>query len=608
VIAPDDQTVTNPLVNETPVNKTSVNDSSVNDTPVSDQRVNNTPVNNPLNLSNHTIDSEISCCMQLPGPYTQITESENINSKVNLQENQAQSNIPEKILTPSEKTSILENPMSRVKNPTSTQVCSSSTPKITQVFSKLSPIPENSKTTTITSNEDHSPPCVELRDSPPTFYKDTELTDSVKTVSQQIMENVENLLDPSESPEKLLKLLKSKSASLNTQMNTQMNTQIDTQKLLETQILIDPETINFTEKGDSTQNMIPTQNSSSTQSVINKTITAKRRRKLINTKQNERQSKRKASKSPRYHAIDSSSDSETDFCHSKTTSTSKTSSKSQKSTRISNCERKPRSSPEKKRKTVKSTRNKNIGPKTSTWDDNSTAWLIYGYVQHEEDLEVIMQNFAQRFPENTTRIKIRDRLRNVVVGFKGNRSGQFVTVDFASDTITFDTRYKPGRKIDPVEIRNIYTGIGDTEHCQDSEKSEENGEGSEEFELLDSEPEKLVRMYDSETRKNKLPKNHESGTSESSSSSSSESEIDSEEIRKEILRRKIKKRLKKKKKREHEKKRFGKIGNKKPETESLSPEENIETEKVNKSRSSKNTKNIEDPSDVEEEVAISSSE
>ena len=175
-----------------------------------------------------------------------------------------------------------------------------------------------------------------------------------------------------------------------------------------------------------------------------------------------------------------------------------------------------------------------------------------------------MDNFGQRFPENTTRLKIRDRLRNVIVGFKGSRSGQFVVVDFASDTITFDTRYKPGRKIDPVEIRTIYTGIG-VENDQDSQISEEdNGKSSKEFELSDSEPEKSKAPLNQSKPPKKNFKTQESGTSKSSNSSSSDSEINSEEIRKqidseEIQRRKIKKHLKKKKKtREQKKKRFGK--------------------------------------------------
>ena len=106
---------------------------------------------------------------------------------------------------------------------------------VENVENLLSPIPENSKNTTESTSNELSPPGVELKYSTPTFYEDT-VTDPVKTGLQKNVENVKNLLNSSESPEKLLKMLKSKSANSSSQM--------DTQKLLETQNLIDPETIN----------------------------------------------------------------------------------------------------------------------------------------------------------------------------------------------------------------------------------------------------------------------------------------------------------------------------------------------------------------------------
>lgn len=120
-------------------------------------------------------------------------------------------------------------------------------------------------------------------------------------------------------------------------------------------------------------------------------------------------------------------------------------------------------------------RNHGIYQRLSWNEPFAIAMIIKGYIENRLSANTmvnIKRQYEDFLPEDVTTLTIKDKLRNVIQGFMGDRSCQYVRVNEEYE-VTFEEAYKPRRKLQPRQVKQAFEKLLEWENS-DNENSSEN--------------------------------------------------------------------------------------------------------------------------------------
>jgi len=99
---------------------------------------------------------------------------------------------------------------------------------------------------------------------------------------------------------------------------------------------------------------------------------------------------------------------------------------------------------------------------SQSWSDPlAIALILKGYLLYGPKASITKLKYEDYLPDDVTAGIIGDKWKNIIKGYRGERSCQYVTVKGME--AKFDTTWKKGRKVCPIEVKKALIKLADWE-------------------------------------------------------------------------------------------------------------------------------------------------